>query len=636
MSNFKILKTQKGNDKLYVDGYTFYLKTESIDKDIKRWECTYRSHIKGDPMKSCRVKCVTDFQVTRLTTEPDYHYHDFNCLAAEKDEFNLKLMQGGTENQANSGIIINDALCQFDAELHGYLPSKAACYAKIRRARQKAGHLVKEINTTEDLREEYRNTIGSQPRKFLQTIVKANDAHALIFATSESIESLFESKIWYADGIYKTTDKPYLQVYVVHGSLKGDNEHKVKPLVYCIMSHKKTELYNEIFKFIKNYGADKQLELKTKFAMIDFEIAVKNSIETVFENQINVFGCSFHLKMNLRKKAMELDKRIFNSSKNQLDFNKIFALIYLPPERLNKVFALLGAYLEDNESPLLDLLLWFERTYISEGSRFNKWWNVYTLIENKLPTNNNFAESFFSSFRKLLDGTRSTLYNVIEKLRKVQITVDGEMFNINEGIAFPKGQYLKRVEQIWAVLEGYRHDDLMLLSKLSKTCEPLKNTGDWSSLSGPRQRPFMNIVESATTATTVINDNSLEVPGPSTQSVNVQASEIPEQNTQSIGYDHSDSSTGSIENMLSDVSDTGIYQEMMFDGAHAIVTDSNSISMDITPSSTPKIVSSKRCRGRPRKHKIQTIEYKGPKRKRGRPRNSSKFEYENFVNEDTD
>lgn len=486
MDDFKVLRTQKGKEKLYVDGYTFYLKKSDEDKNIKKWECSYRSHSKEYPRKSCTVKAITDFNITKLEKEPEYHYHSFDCLAVEKSYFDIKLREGGHDNLANSGIIINDLLSEFDPEMHGYLPSKAACYAKIRRARAKAGHHVKEITSIEEMKEGYTCTKGSRPRKFLQTIVRTDDAHALIFATAEALESLYESKIWYADGIYKVTDKPYLQIYVIHGTLKGDSENKVKPLLYTIMSHKRMDLYNKIFNFIKSYGTENQLELKTKFVMIDYEIAVKTAIETEFDQQIKVFGCSFHLEMNLRDRGLQFDKKMFSISKNQLDFHKILALIYLPSERLNIVLPVLKDYLENQESPLLQLLLWFEDTYINEGSRFEGWWNAYTLIENLLPTNNNFAEAFFSSFRKLLDGVQNSLYSVIEKIRKIQITVDGEMLNINEGLVQSKGTYLRRVKQIKGVLEEYKHNDIMLLQKLGKTCPSLKNTGDFPSRScGP-------------------------------------------------------------------------------------------------------------------------------------------------------
>lgn len=477
MTNCHILKTQKGSDKLYAYGYTFYLKSKSEQRNYKRWECTYRSHLKGEPVRSCGVKAVTDFQIKIFIKKPGCHSHDFDCMAVERNIFNEQLELGGTINRANSGIIINDALSTLDPDVHGYLPSKSACYAKIRRAREKAGHTVKEITSMEDIKEEYRNTIGTRPKQFLQTIVGNTEAHALIFATADSLMSLFESRMWYADGIYKTTDNPYLQVYVIHGTLKGDHEHRARPLMYCIMSRKNFELYSKIFEFIKGYGLKNNLELKTQYIMIDFEMAVKSAIVSVFENQIRVFGCSFHLKMNLREKALESDKGIFTGKNEQLNFNRIFSLIYLPHERLRIILPLLKNYLQVEKSPLLELLMWFEDTYIRTGSRYECWWNVYTLIEEKLPTTNNIAESFFSKFRKLLDNSNTTLYCIVGVIQKIQNTVDGDMLKINEGLVDPTNTYFRKVNKIKDILEGYRYSDLMLLDKLGQTTVPMKRTG---------------------------------------------------------------------------------------------------------------------------------------------------------------
>ena len=478
MSEFQILKSQMGRDLLYVSGYTFYLKSHDEDKTIKNWECRYRTHIK-DGLKSCAVTCRTDYNITQILKEPGNHSHNFDCLAKEINAFKELLRQGGTDNRASNAIIINDALSKFEPEIHGYLPTKIACNNIIRNARQKAGHLVKEITSVEDMKEELQNTIGNRPRQFLQTVVKAGEdgAHALIFATEESLESLIYSQIWFADGIYKVTDKPYLQVYVIHGILIGDTMKRVMPLVYCIMSHKRLELYSSIFSFIEKYRLEKGYELRTKFVMIDFEIAVKSAIESIFNNQIEVYGCSFHLMKTLRERAQESDKNIFSTQKEQLNYNKIVALSYLPLNRLNILLPILEEYLRSTESPLLNLLLWFKHTYIREGSRFEGWWNVNKLIVNRLPTTNNNAESFFSKFRKLLDGQRSTLYGIVELMRKLQNETDGEMYKLINGALLQKDTYLTRIDQIRNELENYTQNDIRLLEKLGSATVPLKITG---------------------------------------------------------------------------------------------------------------------------------------------------------------
>lgn len=476
MSDFQLLTSQKGKEVLYAYGYTYHLKSHNKGKTLKRWECSSRSHrsLKAGGLKSCGITATTDFAITKFVKEPGTHDHNFVSLAKEKEEYKKFLVQGGTDNRANNSTIINETQSHFDTEQHGYLPSTKASNTIIRNARAKTGHNVKEIRCIDDLKEELRFTIGQGRRKFLQTIIHAGDAHALLFATDESLNSLYKSQIWFADGIYKVTDKPYLQVYVIHGSLVADTMNRVWPLVYCIMSHKRMELYDAIFLYIKQYGIENNLNLDTKFAMIDFEVAVKGAIEAVFEKQIEVFGCTFHLFKNLRERV-DGSKNIFSNSENQMDFNKISALSYLPFGRLHILLPILKEFLNNKQSPLSELLIWFENTYIREGSRYEGWWNVNKLIINRLPTTNNSSESFFSRFRKLLDGKRTTLYGVIDLMRKIQHQTDGEMYKLVDQALISRNTFLRRVDQIRFELENYENNDIRLLEKLGAVNGILKN-----------------------------------------------------------------------------------------------------------------------------------------------------------------
>lgn len=325
---------------------------------------------------------------------------------------------GGEENLANSGQIIHDAISQVDPPIQGYLCSKEAAYAKIRRARQRAGHNVKIIYSINDLPHKYRVTLGTQLKSFFQKRIESEDgSHGLIFTTGENMESLAKSRVWYSDGVFSITEKTYLQVYVIMGTLLNDPEQKARPLVYCIMSRKTMSLYESLFTYIKDWCETNNLEICTQFAKIDYEMAVKGAIEKVFDGKIKCNGCSFHLLQNIRNKAKEIKQ---HSIDWQLTANRIYALAYIPVDRLANVLnALRHEYERRCDSAPLELLGWFEKTYIDESSRFHGWWSVWPMVDELYPTTNNYAEAFFSKLRKLLNNQQTGLLNVIRSIQKV-------------------------------------------------------------------------------------------------------------------------------------------------------------------------------------------------------------------------
>ena len=589
-----IIKSQKGNDMLVYQGVKFYKISENKNKDIKRWECSHRVHKKAVVIKKCNVRVQTNYSVSQILNQSGTHDHDIDIFPKEVNQFNSLIRQGGTDNLASSGIIMTDALCQIDPVLHGYLPSTTATYARIRRAREKAGHNVKVIETEDDLPEPYRVTIGSHPKPFFQKRVEVNSAHALIFSTHENLVSLSNSTVWYSDGVYRVfNEKLYLQMYVLLGTLEGDVEHKARPLLYCIMSHKNMALYTQLYLFIKEYFIQHNIELKCKYAMIDYEIAVKSAIEHVFENQIVVCGCSFHLRMNLSDRAQQFDRNVLNTTSGQMYLNRIYALAFIPINRLQGCVNALKQQLKADNHVLCQLLSWFEDTYITEGSRYAGWWNVHILVDELLPTTNNFAEAFFSSFRKLINHKYAGLLTIIKKIQQVQAITEGSIFKIREGLQCRKMAYYKRVKAIRSVLLEHKHNDIRLLDKISPLL--VKKV---VCLSDNAEIPSLNMVANISEEDSECQESSLDtlaIPGPSTRGI-VVASQ-----TQS-----SNSIDGSSSSEVEDL----IHSNQLYDCPLVETLNENRQSNALP----------KRRPGRPRKVKASEFNSQVPRRKRGRPR----------------
>lgn len=307
-------------------------------------------------------------------------------------------------------------MSQINPIVHGFLCSKTAAYAKIRRARQKAGHTVKIVYDEEDLPEKYRVTLGVKPVQFFWDRLDSRDGHGLLFTTEQNLESLAQSKVWYADGVFNVTEKTYLQMYTIMGSLLNDPEQKARPLVYFIMDRKDSAIYREIFLYLKEYFVYKKYKLRTKFIKIDYEMAVKRAIDEVFEGQISCSGCSFHLRQNLIKKAHKISYGV--AGRKEEIVNRIYALAFVPIDRVPAIIKKLKREVKDCPESL-KLLKWFYRTYVAEGSRFFGWWNQWPMVDRMYPTTNNYAESFFSSLRKLMGNSQSGLLTLIKTIQMV-------------------------------------------------------------------------------------------------------------------------------------------------------------------------------------------------------------------------
>jgi hypothetical protein len=80
----------------------------------------------------------------------------------------------------------------------------------------------------------------------------------------------------------------------MHGSLFG----RALPSVYCFLSGKDEDLYNEIFEIVL-----KNVSGRPKSITIDYEKAVENVVKQKLP-MTTVNGCFFHWKQNLWKKVV--------------------------------------------------------------------------------------------------------------------------------------------------------------------------------------------------------------------------------------------------------------------------------------------------------------------------------------------
>ncbi|RGB21452.1 hypothetical protein C1646_634599, partial [Rhizophagus diaphanus] len=70
----------------------------------------------------------------------------------------------------------------------------------------------------------------------------------LIFTTVANLKQLELSSFWIMDGTFKTVPTIFKQLYTIHGSIGGNENSQIMPLVYALMTSKSGKCYKGYFK----------------------------------------------------------------------------------------------------------------------------------------------------------------------------------------------------------------------------------------------------------------------------------------------------------------------------------------------------------------------------------------------------
>ena len=127
-----------------------------------------------------------------------------------------------------------------------------------------------------DVTKKFAMTVCGKP--FLQYDNKSADNRILLFVSERGVNHLSESDRWHADGTFKEAPDQFYQLYILHGYNNG----LIFPCAYVALMNKRTETYNEMLDALKKIGLRAGVEMSPKSALIDFELAVKNSFTFSF------------------------------------------------------------------------------------------------------------------------------------------------------------------------------------------------------------------------------------------------------------------------------------------------------------------------------------------------------------------
>ena len=75
----------------------------------------------------------------------------------------------------------------------------------------------------------------------------------------------------------------FKQLYAIHGSVGSNENSRIMPLVFSLMSSKSMECYQALFQNLINFGDEHNIDLQPQFVLTDFEAAAINAVRIEFQ-----------------------------------------------------------------------------------------------------------------------------------------------------------------------------------------------------------------------------------------------------------------------------------------------------------------------------------------------------------------
>ncbi|XP_055912327.1 uncharacterized protein LOC129946231 [Eupeodes corollae] len=344
-------------------------------------------------------------------------------------------------------IIIRDTITMVEPACRPSLPSKAAQKMRIHRVRES---LIKEPSTLEEIciPEHIKYTDG-------ELFVLSEDSYPggknILLGTRQTIQLLSEAKCWLVDGTFAVVPTIMGQLFSVHGHIDGI----VVPLVYCLMSRKSKEAYEEFWLQLLKCACELNISLNPERIISDFEMAIIRSAQTFFPNtQTN--GCLFHFGQIIWRKVQNLSFQVkYGQNENfAMEIRMIKALAFVPPGEVLEYFEAAYGALEFAESKTL--AKWFKRNYLGSSSSRPRYspdfWTTGAASETSFPRTQNSVEAWHRRLKVVVSQRHAGLYKLIGDLSKECIVAKLSVERVRRGEESPTTKAVKKNEKLQRVL----------------------------------------------------------------------------------------------------------------------------------------------------------------------------------------
>lgn len=463
----EIVPSQKGNDKIKVHG--FLMTKERTLKNTYYWCCEKK---KSEKCKGYAITILNDGSHYLQKFSNHTHAPQASSGNIAKTIADIKQQALATRDQPIQ--IIQNNIINISEETASNMPSRNALRMKIKRIRRTVipsqPKTLDEINVPISL---CYTLIGDL---FLIKDIRINQERILLFTTKTNIQYLSQAKFWIMDGTFKTVPTVFYQLYTIHAPIGTEDNSRILPLVYALMTNKSEELYKRFFQDLINFAEDNDIELKPSTIITDFEKAAINASHNEFPETRNK-GCFFHLGQNGWRKIQEFGLVTQYSTDEHLNImiRHLFALAFLPSDEIPAAFDILKPEIP---SVANNVIQWFDDNYVHGKIRRRfrtgnvvhipplfppQLWSVYDSIELGIPRTQNKIEAWHRRWGTLVGKAHVGVYTIIQEFQKEQQQVEIQIENIIRGEQRPKQKKAKidRENRIMTILNDKENRSVM-------------------------------------------------------------------------------------------------------------------------------------------------------------------------------
>lgn len=385
----QIYQSSKGKDKLFIDGFSY---NQNSNKCVRfYWQCEKY----GSKKCSARVTTIKENMEHKIINESGNHNHDPEASRMAVADFINDLKDSAVVNEARPTRLIQHAVARPHIDVTRNLPSRKAMTQIIKRQRMS-------LRTEDDKEPSSIDFVLSDCNKMLDGelfVVKDKelDGERVLIMTTLQLMTIAcnNTDFIMGDGTFWACPSIFGQIYTLHGNVRPSV--KARPLIFCLLTSKKSECYDLMMECIIEYAFENGLDFKPKYAMMDFEKAPIKTMQKFFNNII-CKGCNFHLGQIIDRKVKSSGHATLygKSIKFQREIRCLMALSFLPAEEIADYFSIL---IEDMSREGLEISKWFGENYVlgkdnQPPSYLPAFWSCYELDLLGFPRNQCQAEAF--------------------------------------------------------------------------------------------------------------------------------------------------------------------------------------------------------------------------------------------------
>lgn len=457
--SMEIIKTNRGADKLCLDGYMYVKKR--IYSNWIRWQCTHQRS------SGCKGALTTDdsFDNPRSFVS---HNHLADRTGVEVTKLRTTMKATARNSKARPNQILTQALLETSVQVRANIGNISTCKRDLQR--QRRGCLPKDPTTRQDLviPEEWTTTGEANPQPFLiHDTGPGERQRVLVYASEEQLRHLGRSDTWFMDGNFAMSPSVFEQLYVIRAPL-GDS---AVSCVYAFLPGKSAQVYQELLQAVLNKMETMQIYPDPRVVITDFELAAIQAVPLVLGPQVATQGCFYHLTQSTWRKIQDLGLTdLYRSNDEVRHFcGMLDGLAFLPEDKVLEGMAFLREHTPAEVEPLVN---YFDTVYVTGSFRRVQLgqlqpggppppirvrnipprfgiplWNVHTATLEDRNRTNNMCEGWNTSFSQLIGHQHPSFWTAVDGLRRDYALVSTHLLQHSRGQPMKKRQRRQHVQQ---------------------------------------------------------------------------------------------------------------------------------------------------------------------------------------------